>query len=223
MNDIEVQSLSDWLRIRWRASLVSVSEIGQTVEAHRRKESFLRRWLPESIVRRLDKGFARSNTVHPETAQALYSIVRAMRPKVLFETGTYWGYSTTYLAAALVDNGEGKIWTFDLYAQAGRHIPESLRGVIEFHRGFPATDSMPAVLKNHCPTIFFQDSVHDYEGVLAELRIVVPYLSKDSVVLFHDFVSEGVRRAAVEGLPGWTVRRFDVGDPQQLGVAWRDC
>ena len=137
----------------------------------------------------------------------------------MIETGTYWGYSTTVLAAAIRDGGRGKVVSFDLYPKAGAHIPDSLRPVVELHRGKPATESMPTVLANGSAQLFFQDSVHDHDGVLAELRAAAPALAPRSVVLFHDFVVDGVRQAALDGLPGYFIARVDVDDVQQLGIA----
>lgn len=194
------------------------------LETVRQRETTLRRFLPPQIVRRLDAGFARSNTVHPDTGRALYAICRACRPQSVFETGTYWGYSTAYLAAALRDEkdsnaGSGKVYTFDIYARAGRHIPRSLLPHIEMHRGRPSVEAMPAVLGKVTPGLFFQDSRHDYQGVADELQIVKPHLPPGAVVLFHDFVEPQVRKAAVDVLNDFVVYELDTQDPQQVGVA----
>jgi hypothetical protein len=190
------------------------------VAAKRDREGLLRRFLPARIVRRLDRGFARSNTIHPDTAQALYAVARAVRPTVTFETGTYWGYSTAILAAAARDSGVGVVHSFDLYPRAGAHIPAALMPWVRLHRGAAATHSMPAVLRDvMAPQLFFQDSVHDYEGVLAELRITMPAMAPGAVVLFHDFVLDGVRRAARDGLPGYQLAQIAGEDPQQFGIA----
>ena len=190
------------------------------VDSMRQRERFWMRFLPSVFVRRLDKGFARSNPVHPDTAQALYAICRVLKPACVFETGTYWGYSTSYLAAALRDNGGSAIvHTFDLYKRAGAHIPKNLHQYVVLHAGQAATDSMPAVLENHVPTVFLQDSVHDYEGVRAELKMVAPRMPSGSVVVLHDFISPEVQRAAADGLHGFELFRLISDDPQQLGVA----
>ncbi|GIM93665.1 O-methyltransferase [Paractinoplanes toevensis] len=46
----------------------------------------------------------------------LYSLVRASRPQTVVEFGTSYGISTLYLAAAVRDNGEGRIVTTELSA-----------------------------------------------------------------------------------------------------------
>lgn len=46
----------------------------------------------------------------------LYSLVRASRPTTVVEFGTSYGISTTYLAAAVADNGTGHVYTTELSA-----------------------------------------------------------------------------------------------------------
>lgn len=190
----------------------------------RRREDRLRRWLPAPVVRRLDRGFARSNTIHPDTARALYAIVRASGATVVFETGTYWGFSTSILAAAVRDAGldGGMVHSFDLYSKAGHHIPARLRPWVTLHRGQPSTASIPPALERGRPGVFFQDSRHDYEGVASELRLVAPRLPGNGVILLHDWVLDDVRRAAHDTLGDWTLARVAGDDPQQLGVAYRE-
>lgn len=214
-------SLPALLEQYWHVTLpVPAPDRVDVVEAIRRQENFLRQQLPAWLVRRFDRGFARSNTVHPDTGWALYSICTASQARHIFETGTYWGYSTAYLAAALVDQGQsGRVYSFDLYPHAGQHIPKSLRPHVELHRGKPSVETMPAVLQTVVPDVFFQDSRHDYAGVLAELQVVAPYLQPGAVVLLHDFVEPNVRQAAIDGLPGYHLYVLETQDPQQLGVA----
>lgn len=185
------------------------------------RENRLRKFLHPGIVRRLDAGFARSNTVHPDTGRALYAICRAVAPACVFETGTYWGYSTAYLAAAVRDSGHGMVHTFDIYARAGKHLPHALRPHVQMHRGLPSVECMPQVLEACAPGLFFQDSRHDYEGVLEELQMAAPCMQPGSVILVHDFVEPEVRRAVRQALKEDEYKAcvLDGADPQQLCVA----
>lgn len=193
------------------------------VDRVRRREQLMRRWLPAPVVRRLDRGFARSNTIHPDTARALYAITRASGARIVYETGTYWGFSTSILAAAVRDAGTvgAQVHSFDLYARAGHHIPRALRHWVVLHRGQPSVTSIPPLLAVAPPELFFQDSRHDYDGVADELRIVAPHLPPRAVILLHDWVLDDVRRATRDLLTGWIVARIAGDDPQQLGVAYR--
>lgn len=215
-----VVSLEEVVVHRLGGTLHDASEAIATVEGKREREHLLRKFLPPILVRRLDRGFARSNTVHPDTARTLYAVARAVRAEVTVETGTYWGYSTAILAKAAQDEGHGVVHSFDLYPRAGAHIPKTLRPWVRLHLGKPATESMPDVLSTlPPPKLFFQDSVHDYEGVLAELTVARQWLAPGAVVLFHDFVEDAVLMAAHSGLPGYWVARIEGDDPQQVGIA----
>jgi predicted O-methyltransferase YrrM len=54
--------------------------------------------------------------VSAEGGRLLYSLVRAARPELVVEFGTSYGISTLYLAAAVRDNGVGRIVTSELSA-----------------------------------------------------------------------------------------------------------
>lgn len=214
--------LDEFLNHYYNYSLEETSldeEVIQQVNHDRNRELTMKKMIDPRIVRRLDSGFARSNTVHPDTGTALYSICYACGAHNVFETGTYWGFSTSYLASALKDKGAGKVHTFDIYEKAGKHIPKNLLPFIDLHRGHPSVEMMPPVLSHITPELFFQDSRHDYEGVKEELEIIMPHLKQDAVVIFHDFIEPEVKRAAIEVLDGFRFYILDSDDPQQVGIA----
>jgi len=218
---IELISLQELVAKHWSLDAINLYPSGvDVVDSIRLRESKLLKFLPGQLLRRFDAGFARSCTVHPDTGRALYTICRASQAKHVFETGTYWGYSTAYLAAAVRDTDpDGKVYTFDIYPRAGRHIPNSLRPQVELYRGKPSIETMPKILERIVPDMFFQDSRHDYEGVTEELNVIVPHLKSKAIILFHDFVVPGVRQAAIDSLKNFSLYVLNSQDPQQLGVA----
>lgn len=207
-------------RTLWNSDEAQSDCAHESVDAQRIAESRWMRLLPEPLVRRIWKGFARSRTIHPETARFLYGIVLASHAKTVFETGTYWGYSTTYIAAALEQAGDGIVHSFDLDPVAGSRIPADLRHRVRLHLGRPANEVLGPLMAEQPPDIFFQDSVHDLEGVASELTAARPHLHPKTVVLFHDWVAEGVREAAHRVLVDHHICRLEIGDPQGFGVAW---
>ena len=52
--------------------------------------------------------------IDAEGGRLLYSLVRAARPETVVEFGTSFGISTLYLAAAVRDNGAGRVVTTEL-------------------------------------------------------------------------------------------------------------
>jgi predicted O-methyltransferase YrrM len=54
--------------------------------------------------------------VTPESGRLLYSLVRATKPKTVVEFGMSFGISAVHLAAAVRDNGSGRVVTTELSA-----------------------------------------------------------------------------------------------------------
>lgn len=54
--------------------------------------------------------------VTPEAGRLLYSLVRATRPATVVEFGMSFGISAVHLAAAVRDNGSGRVVTTELSA-----------------------------------------------------------------------------------------------------------
>jgi predicted O-methyltransferase YrrM len=52
--------------------------------------------------------------ISAEAGKLLYALVRAIRPSTVVEFGTSYGISTLYLAAAVTDNGTGRVITTEL-------------------------------------------------------------------------------------------------------------
>ena len=67
--------------------------------------------------------------VSPEGGRLLYTLIRASRPSTVVEFGTSFGISTIHLAAAVRDNGAGRVVSTELsaakVAQARANIAEA--------------------------------------------------------------------------------------------------
>jgi predicted O-methyltransferase YrrM len=72
----------------------------------------------------LDQAFME---VAPEVGRLLYLLTRARRPLLAVEFGTSFGLSTIHLAAALRDNGQGRLITTELNPSKARRAAEHLR------------------------------------------------------------------------------------------------
>lgn len=60
-------------------------------------------------------GYTMNNSggVETEVGEFIYSLVRLMKPSFVLETGTYCGFSSSYIGLALKFNNKGKIVTLD--------------------------------------------------------------------------------------------------------------
>ena len=64
--------------------------------------------------------------VSADGGRLLYALTRATRPQTVVEFGTSFGISTVHLAAAVIDNGAGQVFTTELSSakvgQAGANL-----------------------------------------------------------------------------------------------------
>ncbi|MGX9670223.1 O-methyltransferase [Mycobacterium sp. HM-7] len=56
-------------------------------------------------------------SVAPDSGRLLYSLIRALKPSTIVEYGMSYGISTLHLAAAVRDNGVGRIITTEMSSQ----------------------------------------------------------------------------------------------------------
>jgi predicted O-methyltransferase YrrM len=118
-----------------------------------------------------------------------YILVRALRPKVVLETGTDVGMGSAVLARALQRNAErggthGHLWTFDFAHDAGWATPDALRDWItlvpgDLRQTLPATVAeLPGAID-----LMIHDSDHAPDHELFEFRTVGTHLASRGVLL----------------------------------------
>lgn len=108
-----------------------------------------------------------------------YSIVRAIQPDHVVETGTHLGLGSCVIAAALLRNGHGHLTTVDIDPEAGYLIAEPWASVIERRTG--SSIDVLAELKD--VDVFLHDSLHTYDYETSELTAVAPNLRGDAIIL----------------------------------------
>jgi predicted O-methyltransferase YrrM len=167
-----------------------------------------------------------SGAIEVETGNLLYSIVRRHKPLCVVQTGTHWGYSTAWIAAALEENhsdypgpGKPRLYTWDsndydgkadylLHHMACREYVELIVGDSRArdgeHQGKEAS-ALPPI------EFLFLDADHGTDAVMQEWERFSPYLAPGALIGFHDTTldpreSEAVRM--IEVLTGWPVIRM---------------
>ena len=133
--------------------------------------------------------------------EALYVLVRAMRPRVVIETGVHHGFSTALILRAIQKNGhEGALFSLDLdpadedYRKLDKSLrtlpPDRLPGWIvpDELRGAHALLLQPSrmglrVLEDRRPDIFIHDSDHGAANVLHEILWAWERLPKDGLLV----------------------------------------
>ena len=120
--------------------------------------------------------------VGPELGRLLYMLAVTTKAKTIVEFGTSFGISTTYLAAALRDNGGGKVITTELEPtkseRAKKHLAEAgLAELVEFRVG----DALELLRDLKAPVDFLL-----LDGAkplyLRVLKLVEPHLRKGAIV-----------------------------------------
>ena len=117
-----------------------------------------------------------------------YALVRALRPRLIIETGVHDGLGTLVLLRALERNGEdgarGRLVSFDVNPAAGWLVGEDPSW--EFRRE-ASQQGLPGVLSRGQPVdMFIYDGWHSYEHERDELQLVAPHLSPAGVLLSDD-------------------------------------
>lgn len=143
----------------------------------------------------------------------LYAVVRALRPRVLVETGVCNGVSSAVILQALDDNRLGNLYSIDLpeFAdpearptghwagkggavispgrEAGWVIPAGLRGRWELIAG-RSQDQLPGLLRRlGAIDLFFHDSEHSYECMMFEFELAFARLRPGGALLSDDIAS----------------------------------
>lgn len=155
--------------------------------------------------------------------QILYALVRALKPKLCLELGTYHGCSATHIASAIKRNDNGG-WLVCVdnghdapHAPAiGHLIPDSVRDVIEL-----VDKDIVEYVKSAAGWVGFiyEDGFHSLEQVEAVWHEIQRLLIPGGVAVSHDSchfivgdnVSEGIRRAGVMDAAHHLVSPSDCG------------
>lgn len=153
-------------------------------------------------------------------AGTIFNLIINKKPKVIIETGTFEGQGTYVLAqAAHLNNNGCKIYTIDYdgdptsdtiskaeWQQLKRIRNNNLDAI---KKDFPncevifldgdSRQMLPKIFdlngkyKETKCDIFYQDSMHFFDGIQDEWKLVEPYIVSDSVIIFDDLKLKGVK------------------------------
>ena len=146
-------------------------------------------------------------SISEEQAAFLTGLMKAIRPKVVLETGTNLGRSTQAIIDGL-EGTEGHLHTVDIHdywpAHKRQPIREDQKKYITRYIG-KSPEILQDLRLDTSIDFAFLDGAHDYETVLAELYFVSENASNECLVLVDNFKDEawpGVEKAVKEfGLP----------------------
>ncbi|CAB3678636.1 MAG: O-methyltransferase [Achromobacter sp.] len=112
--------------------------------------------------------------VSPETGTLLYMLARSTQARSIIEFGTSFGISTLHLAAALRDNGGGRLITTEFepskVARASENLAEAgLADLVELRQG-DALQTLAAGLPERIDLVLLDGAKALYSDVLALLE-----------------------------------------------------
>jgi predicted O-methyltransferase YrrM len=123
--------------------------------------------------------------------ESLYYLVRALRPRIVVETGVCYGASSSYILEALDANGKGELYSIDLGNAKDEppndfFVPRRLRR--RWHLLIGDCKKLLAPLLAHLAEVdmFHHDSLHTYEHMMWEYETAFPRLSPTGVLSSHD-------------------------------------
>lgn len=142
--------------------------------------------------------------------QILYSVIRALRPSHVIETGIAEGVSTSYIGAALLDNGRGVVHSLELppnampdgdaledgSVYAWQHegvaflVPSEIRSALgerwDIRLG-DVRETLPVLLRE-VPSVglFFHDDLHVPTHMLWEYELVWPRVVSGGMLMSDD-------------------------------------
>ena len=133
---------------------------------------------------------SRMNGSFPESRkslEALYSIVRTVRPTLVLETGVSIGVSTAVLLAALDRNGCGHLHSVDIDSDVGRvaRAGNTDRWTLHVHPHVGGEDSMRRLVAElGSIDVYYHDSGHSWLWQTFEYETAIP--ATTSLVLSDD-------------------------------------
>jgi len=122
-----------------------------------------------------------------------YFLCRAIKPKIVLETGVDYGISSAFILKALEKNKFGELHSIDLPPLrknadkfTGILIPKKIKKRWKLHKGLSAK-VLPKLIKQiKQVNIFIHDSLHTYKNMKKEFLLINPKLGKKFAVIFDD-------------------------------------
>jgi predicted O-methyltransferase YrrM len=163
----------------------------------------------ESVIHNVGTARGQQGGCSMEDGKILYAITRALKPQTIIETGVAAGVSTSFIGAALIENGHGTLYSIELppaeatgraqmdgarfdWAEAGVGwaIPDEIRqGLVDKHHLIleDVRTALPRALREIGRVdVFFHDDLHTPDQMLWEFNLVWPHLTSKGALIADD-------------------------------------
>ena len=138
------------------------------------------------------------------SGQALYCLVRHLKPEAIVEVSTSSGYSTLFMGLALKRNGKGHIRTFEMDPRAAAAAEKNFRRwevdpFVRLHVGDARRNVTDRTGKD--ASLLFLDSLHSERFARWFLECLVASPPADSLFHMHDIMPTDARVRKFGGPP----------------------
>jgi len=154
--------------------------------------------IPNNIRKISD--ITRYSSTNHKKGKLLYHIIRRYKPEVIIELGTCLGLGTMYLASG---NPDSQVFTLEgcpnLVQMSRDHFNQlGFKNIISLQGKFD--DTLPEILsKTGSFGLVFVDGHHTKEATLRYFRLLLPYATAGSIIVFDDIRwSEEMEQAWIE-------------------------
>jgi len=130
------------------------------------------------------------DSVELEVASFLYSLLRMTGGKRVLETGCSRGFSTSFIATAVTDNGDGSVITIDaddlFHLWEGSEIEPAITFINA--NSLDVIDQVRELLNGEMFDLLFLDSLHTYTHLMAEIMRYERLLKTGGMIVLHDTI-----------------------------------
>ncbi len=169
------------------------------------------KWLPtlQEVFSKVRQHQGHQGGISMEDGIILYGLTRALRPETVIETGVAAGVSTSFIGAALIENGHGMLYSVELPpadsaarvhldgaafdwpdSGVGWAIPEAIKHGMGSRHTLVLQDvrvALPILIEHlPCIDIFFHDDLHTPDHMLWEFELVWPHIRLNGVLISDD-------------------------------------
>jgi len=122
----------------------------------------------------------------------LFILVRAVKPNIMIETGSFDGLSTAVILLAMAKNIKGTLYTIDLCnpslpkdidAEPAWVVPDYLRDRLQLKKGTSAEHLKSVIEQVGEVDIFYHDSWHTYKNMMFEYQTVWAALRPNGLLM----------------------------------------
>ncbi len=177
-----------------------------------------------------NRSFLHTHNADEFLARTCYSIVSALQPKTVIETGVCYGVTSAFMLQALQANGAGRLHSIDLPPLAkdakryvGILVPDRLRSRGTLHRG-SSQRLLPPLVKKLKKLgeidLFLHDSLHTYQHMKMEFETAWAALRPGGMLIADDIQGNAafLEHSALPDVRTSVVMKFADGDAL-FGVA----